>query len=72
MTKTDQFNDGAPVFEAVGTDPSQDPVTLWWMWHGDIGHWVVNRTPGAHGSDITKAPEVADNWVEKLWELDCN
>ena len=21
------------------------------MWHGDVGHWVVNDTPGMHGND---------------------
>ena len=22
------------------------------MWHGPVGHWVINQTPGAHGNDI--------------------
>ena len=26
---------------------------MWWMWHGDVGHWVINRSPGSHGNDIT-------------------
>ena len=24
---------------------------MWWMWHGDVGHWVINKTPGTHGED---------------------
>ena len=27
---------------------------MWWMWHGDVGHWVINKTPGAHGGDRFK------------------
>ena len=19
---------------------------MWWMWHADVGHWVLNKTPG--------------------------
>ena len=28
---------------------------MWWMWHGNVGHWVVNDTPGAHGDDQIKS-----------------
>ena len=28
---------------------------MWWMWHGNQGHWVANKTPGAHGGDIFKS-----------------
>ena len=24
---------------------------LWWMYHGNMGHWVINLTPGVHGND---------------------
>merc|ERR1719370_1686610 len=22
------------------------------MWHGEVGHWVINDTPGEHGNDL--------------------
>ena len=25
------------------------------MWHGDVGHWVLNETPGKHGNDRLKS-----------------
>ena len=25
---------------------------MWWMWHGEVGHWVINDTPGEHGNDL--------------------
>ena len=28
---------------------------MWWMWHGEIGHWVVNRSPGTHSDDLAKS-----------------
>ena len=28
---------------------------MWWMWHGDNGHWVINKTPGSHGGDRMKS-----------------
>ena len=28
---------------------------MWWMWHGEIGHWVVNRSPGKHSDDFAKS-----------------
>ena len=28
---------------------------MWWMWHGEIGHWVVNRSPGSHSDDLAKS-----------------
>ena len=30
-------------------------MTLWWMWHGSVGHWVMNTTPGQHGGDMLKS-----------------
>ena len=30
-----------PYYKRVGSDDF-----MWWMWHGDTGHWVVNKTPG--------------------------
>ena len=30
-------------------------VSMWWMWHGPEGHWVINETPGSHGNDIVKS-----------------
>ena len=42
---------------------------MWWMWHGPEGHWVVNKTPGAHGGDVVKSefdldmcPDKVANW----------
>ena len=32
---------------------------MWWMWHGNVGHWVVNDSPGMHGVDL--ATSVFDN-----------
>ena len=34
---------------------SDSGLILWWMWHGNVGHWVLNCTPGQHGSDILKS-----------------
>ena len=28
---------------------------LWWMWHGNFGHWVLNQSPGEHGGDRMKS-----------------
>merc|ERR1712131_354048 len=45
---TSNFNEGAPILQAGSS-------FLWWMWHGETGHWVLNDTPGSHGNDITKS-----------------
>ena len=28
---------------------------MWWMWHGAVGHWVINESPGSHGGDRMKS-----------------
>ena len=28
---------------------------MWWMWHGKVGHWVVNRSLGSHSDDLAKS-----------------
>ena len=43
---TVQTNADYPYYKHRGSD-----MYLWWMWHGDVGHWVVNPTPGVHGED---------------------
>ena len=25
------------------------------MWHGHVGHWIINDTPGDHGNDRAKS-----------------
>ena len=44
---------------------------MWWMWHGAVGHWVVNQTPGMHGNDVIKStfddvvcPDQVANWED--------
>ena len=39
-------NDGYPYYKLRGQE-----IYMWWMWHGPVGHWVTNDTPGAHGND---------------------
>ena len=34
-------NQQKPYYKRVGGDDF-----MWWMWHGNTGHWVVNKTPG--------------------------
>ena len=36
------------------TEIDGEEYFLWWMWHGPVGHWVINKTPGHHGGDIIK------------------
>ena len=38
-------NEGYPIFQQEGDDKKAKSM-MWWMWHGDDGHWVVNMTPG--------------------------
>ena len=54
--KTKQKFQDTPLVDAYDTqggfpyyklDKSNPPIYMWWMWHpGDVGHWVVNETPG--------------------------
>ena len=44
------FNEGYPYFEQRGSENY-----MWWMWHGVVGHWVVNDSPGLHGDDRVKS-----------------
>ena len=50
--RTEATNELWPVFESV---QDEETISMWWMWHGPVGHWVINQTPGAHGNDIIKA-----------------
>lgn len=43
-------NAGYPYYKQRGSN-----MYMWWMWHGNVGHWVVNDTPGAHGDDQIKS-----------------
>ena len=38
-----QENEGFPYYQQEGSN-----LVMWWMWHGDVGHWVVNVTPGIY------------------------
>ena len=38
-----QENEGFPYYQQEGGN-----LVMWWMWHGDVGHWVVNVTPGIY------------------------
>lgn len=40
------YNEGFPYYKHRQSD-----VYMWWMWHGAVGHWVVNDSPGMHGDD---------------------
>ena len=35
FTRRRGFNEGYPIYES--TD-----LSMWWMWHDNVGHWVVN------------------------------
>ena len=63
-TKTAEVNEGYPVY-------TSGDLFMWWMWHGPEGHWVVNKTPGAHGGDVVKSefdldmcPDKVANWQD--------
>ena len=43
---TSRINEYAPVFE------SESKEFLWWTWNGFGYSWVINKTPGSHGSDV--------------------
>ena len=73
FTKTNQINEFYNVYETIieESSPSMWWVTMWWMWHGSVGHWVVNQTPGMHGGDIIKSsfadvvcPDEVANWED--------
>ena len=36
-TKTTSLNEEYPIYS------NTDGNFMWWMWHGPIGHWVVNQ-----------------------------
>ena len=42
---TDDINEEYPIYQSN----QHSNIFMWWMWHGSIGHWVVNTTPGKHG-----------------------
>merc|ERR1712106_29344 len=56
-----QSNGGNP--EIIQDHPyykqNDGDLHMWWMWHPNqgenFGHWVVNDTPGSHGSDVIKS-----------------
>ena len=59
-----QFNDGYPYYKQRGSENF-----MWWMWHGTVGHWVVNDSPGIHGADLVKSvfgpfecPQIKTQW----------
>ena len=39
FTMTENQNEHYPVYE---TDIDGQTISMWWMWHGNVGHWVVN------------------------------
>ena len=43
---------------------------MWWMWHGKVGHWVINKTPGKHLNDRVKSAfaDFACPYEQKAWE----
>ena len=45
-----QTNDKFPYYKLAGSN-----TFMWWMWHGKVGHWVVNGSPGKHGDDRVKS-----------------
>ena len=49
-TGTVNTNEGYPFYKQKNSDNY-----MWWMWHGSVGHWVVNKTPGSHGGDRVKS-----------------
>lgn len=46
-------NEGYPIFQQEGLNKKAKPI-MWWMWHGDVGHWVVNMTPGENFHSFLK------------------
>ena len=40
------------------------------MWHGKVGHWVINKTPGKHLNDRVKSTfaDFACPYEQKAWE----
>ena len=52
-----QENEGYPYYQQEGVNKKAKPF-MWWMWHGDNGHWVVNMTPGKNLYSIGLFPLV--------------
>ena len=40
FTKADQINEEYNVYKA---EKDGKDIFMWWMWHGAVGHWVVNE-----------------------------
>ena len=38
--KSDATNEFYPIYM------NENGLSMWWMWHGPVGHWVVNQSPG--------------------------
>ena len=38
FSMTGQINEEYPVYKA---EKDGKEIFMWWMWHGDVGHWVV-------------------------------
>jgi len=45
FTATSNTNEEYPIYQSN----ENSSMLMWWMWHGSIGHWVMNSTPGKHG-----------------------
>ena len=56
-----------PYYKRVGSDDF-----MWWMWHGDTGHWVVNQTPGKEQTFPIYEIFAAKNFRRKLLTEDDN
>jgi len=42
-----ETNHNKPYYQQRGSN-----YFIWWMWHGNVGHWVVNQTFGQKFSSI--------------------
>ena len=60
-----QTNHKFPYYKLEGSD-----TFMWWMWHGKVGHWVINKTPGKHLNDRVKSvfADFACPYEQKAWE----
>ena len=60
-----QTNHKFPYYKLEGSD-----TFMWWMWHGKVGHWVINKTPGKHLNDRVKSVfgDFACPYEQKTWE----
>ena len=75
FVRTNRINSYYPVYQ---TEIDGEPVYMWWMWHGTVGHWVINKTPGSHGNDIIKSnftdvvcPAEIDYWDDPTSSIEC-